>query len=60
MKKLFLTLIMILSLAGCSPEVGSNEWCANMKVKSTGEWTQNETKEYAMNCIFNFGEKDDS
>ena len=60
MRKIFLALIMVLPLAGCSPEVGSDEWCANMKDESTGNWTQTKTKEYARNCVFNFGGKDDS
>ncbi len=38
--------------AGCSPEVGSEGWCNQMDKKPKGEWTVNEGKEYATNCIF--------
>jgi len=58
MKKTFLVIVIIIPLFGCSPEIGSEEWCANMKAKPTGDWTQTETGEYAKNCIFKFGGKD--
>ena len=57
MKNTLYTTVIIFLLAGCSPEIGSDEWCASMKDKPTGDWTQNETKEYAKNCIFIFGDK---
>ena len=60
MRRILLVAIMILLFAGCSPEVGSDEWCANMKQKPNGDWTQTETIEYAKNCIIKFGGKDDS
>jgi len=39
-------------VAGCSPEVGSKEWCAQMKEKPKGEWTANEAKNFGKHCIF--------
>lgn len=60
MKITLLAIVIMVSLAGCSPEIGSDEWCARMKDKSTGDWTQTETKEYAKNCIFKFGGSNDS
>ena len=42
------TLIVV---AACSPEVGSDEWCNNMKEKEKGEWTVNEAKDFAKHCI---------
>ena len=39
-------------LAACSPEVGSPEWCSDMKEKSSDQWTGDETKAYAKNCLF--------
>ena len=39
-------------LGGCSPEVGSKEWCAQMKEKPTGDWTANEAADYTKNCLF--------
>lgn len=38
-------------LSGCTAEVGSTEWCADMEAKPKGEWTANEATEYAKNCI---------
>jgi hypothetical protein len=40
-----------LTLQGCSPEIGSKEWCADMKEKPKGEWTANEAKEFTKNCL---------
>jgi hypothetical protein len=55
MKKTAVLIVLGTFLAGtvaCSPEVGSEKWCAKMKEKEKGEWTQDETKEYARNCLF--------
>jgi hypothetical protein len=38
-------------LGSCSPEVGSEKWCENLKKKPKGDWTVNEAKEFAKNCI---------
>ena len=38
-------------VAACSPEVGSEEWCNDMKEKPQGEWTVNEAKDFAKHCI---------
>lgn len=55
MKKLSLLslLCFVLALAGCSPEVGSDAWCKDLKEKPRGEWTMHETGDYARHCIFN-------
>lgn len=37
--------------AACSPEVGSKEWCDDMKVKPKGDWTANEAADFAKHCI---------
>ena len=39
-------------LAACSPEVGSEEWCEEMKNKPKGEWTANEATDFAKHCVF--------
>ncbi|QSP95484.1 DUF3012 domain-containing protein [Marinobacter salinisoli] len=39
-------------LAGCSPEVGSKAWCEDMEATPKGEWTANEARDYAKNCLF--------
>lgn len=41
-----------LMAAGCSPKVGSKEWCKQMQEKPKGDWTANETADYAKYCIF--------
>jgi hypothetical protein len=55
MKKIILA-AMVTSFAfmatGCSPEVGSEAWCQQMKEKPKGDWTATETKDYAKHCIF--------
>lgn len=54
MKKLFLAasaLIIAFAFSACSPEVGSKEWCAQMKEKPKGDWSANEATAYAKHCI---------
>ena len=46
-----LLLTAILALAACSPEVGSEEWCEDMKEKPKGDWSANEAADFAKNCI---------
>ena len=38
-------------LAACSPEVGSDEWCNDMKEKAKGDWTASEASDFAKNCV---------
>lgn len=40
-----------LGVAACAPEVGSPEWCAQMKEKPKGDWSTNEAAEFAKSCI---------
>ncbi len=44
-------LFLVGLIAGCSPEVGSKEWCQDMKEKPKGDWTANEVAEFAKSCI---------
>ncbi len=39
-------------LMACSPDVGSKEWCEDMKQKDKGQWTANEAAAFAKNCVF--------
>jgi len=39
-------------LVACSPKVGSPEWCAAIKEKSSGDITMNEASDYAKHCVF--------
>ena len=43
--------LFAVGVAGCSPKVGSPEWCKQMKEKPKGDWTANEATEYTKNCI---------
>ena len=54
MKKLAVASVLSLAflLVGCSPEVGSEAWCADMKEKPRGDWTANNAKDFATNCVF--------
>jgi len=38
-------------IAACSPEVGSKEWCDDMKNKPKGDWTATEATDFAKHCI---------
>ncbi len=48
----FFALFFIISMTACSPEVGSEEWCAAMKEKPKGDWTTNDAKAFASDCFF--------
>ena len=50
-KKLFLALLLT-QIVACSPEIGSEKWCENLKEKPKGEWTANEAKDFAKHCLF--------
>ena len=43
--------MLVLCVAGCSPEVGSEQWCADIKEKPSGDWTANEAADYAKHCV---------
>ncbi len=38
-------------LSACSPEIGSGEWCVNIK-KCKVDWTASEAAVFAKHCIF--------
>ena len=38
-------------LAACSPEVGSDEWCSDMREKAKGDWTASEAADFAKHCV---------
>lgn len=52
MTKKLLAVISVLYLSACSPEIGSKEWCEELKEKPKGDWTANETKDFTKHCIF--------
>ncbi len=55
MKKLLVLLGAVTLLTACSPEVGSEDWCNQLKDKPKGDWTANEATEFAKSCIIRFG-----
>jgi hypothetical protein len=38
-------------LAACTPEVGSERWCEQIRDKARGDWTANEALEFARSCV---------
>jgi len=54
MKTLYIGMLIMLAavLSACSPEVGSEAWCEQLKEKPKGEWTANEVKDFAKHCVF--------
>ena len=46
-----LALGLAVGLSACSPEVGSEEWCKELKEKPKGDWTANEAGDFAKHCI---------
>ncbi|CZF79709.1 hypothetical protein GCE9029_01609 [Grimontia celer] len=52
MKKLLAVFAVLFVIAGCSPEVGSEEWCKEIKEKPKGDWSTNEATDFAKHCIF--------
>ena len=40
-----------LGVAACAPEVGSPDWCEQMKEKPKGDWTANEAAAFTKNCL---------
>ena len=39
------------SVVACSPEVGSDDWCEDLKEKPKGDWSANEAADFAKHCI---------
>ncbi len=52
MRRLVTMGLLVLTVSGCSPEVGSTAWCEAMDDKPKGDWTANEASDYAKHCIF--------
>ena len=47
----------LLMISGCSAEIGSEQWCAELKEKPKGDLTANELSDFARHCIFKSEEK---
>jgi len=51
MKRIYLLLFILSQLIACSAEIGSDEWCGNLREKPKGDWTANEAADYTKHCI---------
>jgi hypothetical protein len=51
MKKIVWISALLPLLMACAPKVGSEQWCKSMQDKPRGEWTMNETADFARFCI---------
>lgn len=54
MKRLFVIVAagcVSLLLGACEPEVGSEDWCNDLKAKPKGDWSANEAADFAKHCI---------
>lgn len=49
---LILSAIALMTLSACNHEIGSENWCQMMKDKPKGDWTANDTADFAKHCIF--------
>lgn len=50
-----LALLGVTGLIACAAEVGSERWCETMKEKDKGDWTFEETADFARHCVFREG-----
>lgn len=50
--QLLFTVAVVGVLNACAAEVGSEDWCIDLKEKPKGDWTITESKDYAKHCIF--------
>lgn len=50
--RFLLSVSALIVLSACSPEVGSEAWCEDLKEKDKGAWTLDESAAYAKSCIF--------
>lgn len=52
--------VFVFGLAACEPEVGSDKWCEKMADTPKGDWSTNDAKAFAENCIFKtYGDEND-
>lgn len=58
MYKVLSLAISLVLLSACTPEVGSKDWCQQMKDKPKGDWTANEATDYTKHCLFKSDDED--
>ncbi|MEN8166023.1 MAG: DUF3012 domain-containing protein [Pseudomonadota bacterium] len=42
---------LLLILSACTAEIGSDQWCTDMKEKPKADWSTNEAADFAKHCI---------
>lgn len=51
MKRAVLVGCALVLLTACKPEMGSKAWCEALDEKPKGEWSFNESADYARHCL---------
>ncbi|MDJ0786166.1 MAG: DUF3012 domain-containing protein [Myxococcota bacterium] len=54
---IFAVVLLALTLPGCAPRVGSDRWCEKQRDKPKGEWTLDETGDYAKYCVLGMSDE---
>lgn len=49
--RLFVGSVFILAIAACSPEMGSEQWCTDMKATPSADWTASQAANFAQHCL---------
>ena len=49
---LVIVMMNVATLAGCSPEVGSEAWCEKLRETHKADWSSRDAAAYAKHCIF--------
>jgi len=57
LSRLVLLIGFLVWLGACTPEVGSEEWCDEMKQKPTQDWTAKEAADYTKYCVLKLERK---
>lgn len=52
MYRVMFVMLAAVLVSACAPEVGSKEWCKDMKEKPKSEWTGSEAGDYGKHCLF--------
>lgn len=43
--------VALATISACAPEVGSEQWCNNLKEKPKGDWSVNEASDFTKHCL---------
>ncbi|MBV1951759.1 MAG: DUF3012 domain-containing protein [Cycloclasticus sp.] len=55
MKKIIVTLVasaFLTLLTACSPDIGTEQWCSDMKAKTKSDWSTSQATDFAKHCVF--------